>query len=117
MAKIVLFIALIVAIIFLSPLIFCSKISTAISLAIILIFILFFLFIIYKILKIWGKKPEIGLLIGEESEAYENIKAGKDGKILFRGELWNAIAEEDVKKGEKLVITGKDGYRLIVRKK
>ncbi|MBC7081695.1 MAG: hypothetical protein H5T44_05590 [Thermoplasmatales archaeon] len=96
---------------------FYSTASIAISLAIIIFIFSFLLFILYKILKIWKKKPEIGTLIGEECEAYEDIKAGKTGSILFRGELWNAIAQEDIKKGEKLVIVGKDYWRLIVKRK
>ncbi|MEM1514268.1 MAG: NfeD family protein [Candidatus Thermoplasmatota archaeon] len=117
MAKIVPFFVLFLLIIFIFLTGYYSAISIAIAFAIIVFISSFFLFIIYKILKIWKKKPEIGVLIGEECEAYEDIKKGKIGNVLFRNELWNAIAEEDIKKGEKLVVVGKNGYRLIVKKK
>ena len=94
-----------------------GKILFAIALAIIAIISFLLILIIYKILKIWKKKPEIGTLIGEECEASENIKSGNVGKILFRGEIWSAIAEEDIKKGDKLIIVGKENWHLRVRKK
>lgn len=115
MNKIISLIALIIILLILTG--FYSKISIAISLGIIIFISSFLLFILYKILKVWRKKPEIGTFVGEECEAYENIKAGKTGNVLFKGELWNAISEEDIKKGEKLIIAGKDHWRLIVKKK
>jgi membrane-bound ClpP family serine protease len=35
--------------------------------------------------------------------------------VLFQGEYWQAKAEDTVEKGDKVVITGKEGARLLVK--
>lgn len=54
-------------------------------------------------------------LIGEEGEAKTDI-FGK-GKVFLHGELWNAISNEPIKRGEKVVVDKVDGLMLIVKKK
>jgi len=41
----------------------------------------------------------------------------REGYVLFQGEYWQAEAEETVEKGENVVITGKDGARLKVKRR
>ncbi|PKK81160.1 MAG: hypothetical protein CVT47_03885 [Thermoplasmata archaeon HGW-Thermoplasmata-2] len=77
----------------------------------------FSIFVIFKILKIWKNRPAIGEIMGEECEAAEDIQKGKLGAVIFNGEIWNAIPDKDVSKGDKLVIAGKDYWRLKVKKK
>jgi len=41
-----------------------------------------------------------------------------EGMVKIRGELWGAISEEgDIADGEKIIVTGEDGLKLMVRKK
>jgi len=54
-------------------------------------------------------------LIGEEGEAQTDI-IGK-GKVFIHGELWNAKSDEQIKKGERVMVEKVDGLILIVKKK
>jgi len=56
----------------------------------------------------------LGHVVGENAEAIERLD--REGYVLFQGEYWQAEAEETVERGEKVVITGKDGARLKVKR-
>lgn len=75
----------------------------------------FLAFAVYKIARIRIAPPVIGMIIGEEAEALDRL--APKGYINFQGEYWKADAEENVEKGEKVVIVGKDGATLKVRRK
>lgn len=75
----------------------------------------FLAFAVYKIARIRFAKPVIGQIIGEEAEALDRL--APEGYVSFQGEYWKAEAEETVEKGEKVVIVGKDGAVLKVRRK
>ena len=75
----------------------------------------FFLsFAIYKVTKARFAPPVLGHVVGENAEAIERLD--REGYVLFQGEYWQAEAEETVERGEKVVITGKDGARLKVKR-
>ena len=71
-------------------------------------------FMAYKVIKIRRKKPVVGVVVGETAEAIEDIEEGREGYVIFQGELWMARAIKKVKKGSKVKIVGKEGPRLIV---
>jgi membrane-bound serine protease (ClpP class) len=77
----------------------------------------FFLFAGRLGLKAQKLKKMLGTdeLIGEEGEAYTDFVEGK-GKVFIHGEIWNAEAEEEIKKGQKVVVEGVKGMILKVRK-
>lgn len=75
----------------------------------------FLAFAVYKIARIRFAKPVIGQIIGEEAEALDRL--APEGYVSFQGEYWKAKSEETVEKGEKVVIVGKDGATLKVRRK
>jgi membrane-bound serine protease (ClpP class) len=75
----------------------------------------FLAFAIYKVARIRFAPPISGRLVGEEAEALERLDP--TGYVLFQGEYWQAEADGAVKKGEKVVIAGKKGARLQVRRK
>ncbi len=54
-------------------------------------------------------------MVGEVGTAMTNFKKGK-GKVLVHGEIWNAISDEDVKKGDEIKVESVEGLRLRVRK-
>ena len=56
-------------------------------------------------------------LVGEVGEVVVNLMAGKKGKVYVHGELWNAVASEDISKGEDVYIEGLEGLTLKVRRK
>lgn len=53
--------------------------------------------------------------IGRQATAETDLPAGGTGKIVFKGTLWNAKSETLVEKGNRVVITGKDGITLLVK--
>lgn len=74
----------------------------------------FLAFAIYKVAKARFAPPTLGRLVGEEAEAADRLDRG--GYVLFQGELWRAEADEPVEKGERVVITAKEGERLRVKR-
>ncbi|WP_448587691.1 NfeD family protein [Thermocrinis sp.] len=54
-------------------------------------------------------------LIGEEGEAITDFKGGK-GKVFIKGEIWNAISQDDIKKEDKVLVEEVRGLTLYVRK-
>ncbi len=54
-------------------------------------------------------------MIGEEGEAITDFKNGK-GKVLVHGEIWNAMSEQDIRKGDTVRVVGLKGLKLIVEK-
>ncbi|MCS7262180.1 MAG: nodulation protein NfeD [Aquificaceae bacterium] len=54
-------------------------------------------------------------LIGTQGEAYTDFVNGK-GKVLVRGEIWNAVSSQELKKGDAVVVEGVEGMVLKVRK-
>ena len=75
----------------------------------------FLAFAVYKVARIRFAKPVIGPIIEEEAEALDRL--APKGYVSFHGEYWKAEAEETVEKGQKVVIVGKDGSVLKVRRK
>ena len=55
-------------------------------------------------------------LIGENGEALHAMRMGKEGKIFVHGEIWNATADVDIEKGEKVIVNTVDGLILRVKK-
>lgn len=54
-------------------------------------------------------------LVGEQGEVYSEILSG-GGKVFVHGEIWNAASNEELKKGEKIVVLEVKGMTLVVRK-
>ncbi len=74
----------------------------------------FLAFAIYKIARARFAPPVLGHVIGEEAQAIDRLD--REGYVLFQGEYWRAEAEDTVEKGEMVIITGKDGPRLKVKR-
>lgn len=55
-------------------------------------------------------------LIGEIGQAKTDIGVDKEGKVFVHGETWNAIAHEEIKKGEKIKVVKVDEMSLIVER-
>jgi membrane-bound serine protease (ClpP class) len=75
----------------------------------------FLAFAIYKVAKARFAPPMLGHVVGEEAQAIDRLD--REGYVLFQGEYWQANAEDMVEKGEMVVITGKDGGRLKVKRR
>ena len=77
----------------------------------------FFLFAGRLGLKAQKRKKMLGTeeLIGEQGEVYADFVNGK-GKVFIHGEIWNAISDEPLKKGEQVVVEEVKGMILKVKK-
>jgi membrane-bound serine protease (ClpP class) len=54
-------------------------------------------------------------LIGEEGTALTDFEKGK-GKVFIRGEIWNAVSEDDIKKDDTVIVEQVKGLTLYVKK-
>ncbi len=63
------------------------------------------------------RRSEIFEVVGKEGVAKEDIEPGREGYVLVEGELWRATSKDHIKAGEPIVVIGKKGFLLEVRKK
>ncbi|MEJ5339591.1 MAG: nodulation protein NfeD [Aquificaceae bacterium] len=77
----------------------------------------FFLFAGRLGLKAQKRKKMLGTeeLVGEQGEVFTDFVQGR-GKVFVHGEIWNAISDEPLKKGEQVVVEEVRGMVLKVRK-
>jgi membrane-bound serine protease (ClpP class) len=78
---------------------------------------MFILFVVTSIIRIRRQPATMGVqtLLGKEAVARSHLNP--DGMVFVEGEYWSATVEEGkVKKGEKVVVTGVDGLKLMVSK-
>lgn len=54
-------------------------------------------------------------LLGAIGEARLPMTAGQKGRVFVHGEIWNAVAEEEIHKGEEVVVTDVKGLVIRVR--
>lgn len=54
-------------------------------------------------------------LIGEEGVAMVDFEKGK-GKVFIKGEIWNAVSEDDIKKDDTVIVEQVKGLTLYVKK-
>jgi membrane-bound serine protease (ClpP class) len=73
-------------------------------------------FIVYKFVQIRKKKPVVWTVIGAHVKALDDIPANGEGFVQVEGEYWKARALEDISRGDRIVVVGKDGPVLIVKK-
>lgn len=82
-----------------------------------IVFGLFLVFAVYKVAESRKKKPVIGAIIGDSARTIEAIGPDKPGFIRYSGEYWQARSEEEIEKGEKVEIIGKEQEVLVVKRK
>jgi len=70
---------------------------------------------IYKVARARFAEPQNIRFEGEEAQVLDRLDPA--GYVLFQGEYWQAVADEKLEKGEKVVIVAREGSRLRVRRK
>ena len=77
----------------------------------------FFLFAGRLGLKAQKLKKMLGTeeLVGMQGEAYTDFVEGK-GKVFIHGEIWNAVSDEPIRRGEQIVVEEVKGMVLKVRR-
>ncbi len=76
----------------------------------------FLAFALIKVVKIKKKKPVIGEIIGEEAKVTDKITSKQLGYVMYKGEIWRAKSNQNLKVGERIIITDKKGSILTVKK-
>jgi membrane-bound serine protease (ClpP class) len=93
--------------------------SWGVMLPIIIFIAAFFLFVAYMVVRVLRRKPTTGKrgLVGEIASAKSKITPGKVGSVFIHGEFWDAVSEEEIKRGEEVEILSVEGLKLKVKKK
>jgi membrane-bound serine protease (ClpP class) len=94
------------------------RLSLSIIVPSVLITVLFFTITFRLAYKAFKSKPVTGSegLIGLEGKAVEDI-TNKGGMVSLHGELWSASSDEDIRKGEGVIVLEVSGLKLRVKKK
>ncbi len=95
------------------------KISRSLILTVAILLGGFFSFALTMALRAMRRRPVTGKegLIGLVGECKQPIKPGKEGVVMVQGTLWRAIADESIKRGERVeVIETLPGLILKVKK-
>lgn len=79
-----------------------------------LAFGVFILFAMYKVSEVRRLKPTVGEFVGEPAKTEEPLRKGEKGYVRFKGELWQALADEDVPAGTRVYVMRADGLLLHV---
>ena len=61
-------------------------------------------------------KTNIDAIIGRRGIVLKSIAKNFDGRVRLGNERWRARAEEDIKEGDEIVVTGVSGSTLMVEK-
>ncbi|MCE8424162.1 MAG: nodulation protein NfeD [Candidatus Methanoperedens sp.] len=81
-----------------------------------IVFGVFLAFAIYKMMEIRKKKPVIGDIVGDSAKTIDILTPGETGYVRYQGEYWIARSDEDIPPKTKVIITGKEGPVLIVKR-
>jgi membrane-bound serine protease (ClpP class) len=85
-------------------------------LPVVLVSAAFFLFALIMVVWAHRRRPTTGRegLVGGRGVATTDVKP--EGVVEIRGELWNAVAEEEIKAGEKVQVETIEGMKVKVKK-
>ncbi len=73
--------------------------------------------IVYKALKAKRMPPILRTgMVGLIGKAIDKLEPGKEGFVFIEGEYWRARSLETVEAGEKIVVVGKEGPILVVKR-
>jgi len=92
------------------------RLSWSVLLTTVIMIVLFFTFVLAKVIQAHREKPisGTGAMLGCRGTAVTDIMA--EGKVMVRGEYWNATSSEMIAKGEEVEVTEVAGLRLTVKK-
>ncbi len=75
---------------------------------------IFILFAMFKVQEVRRRQPSVGEPVGESAIVTEPIPKGTKGYVRYKGELWQAVSEEDLVADAKVFIRKVDGIVLLV---
>ncbi len=71
---------------------------------------------VYKIVQARRKPPLLWSLEGTKGKAIDRIEPGKPGFVVVEGEYWKAESDDIINPGDEIVVVGKSGRILKVKK-
>ena len=74
----------------------------------------FLLFAMYKVQQVRHRNPIVGRTIGLPATVVDGLQPGEKGYVMFRGELWQAIADEEIPRNVQVYVSSVDGIVLHV---
>ncbi len=91
------------------------RVSWSVIIPVVLVTAAFFLFGMGMVVRAHRRKPTTGRrgMIGLKGDARATIDS-RQGQVLVHGELWSAISEKRIKKGERIKVVDVDGLVLKV---
>jgi membrane-bound serine protease (ClpP class) len=92
------------------------KVSLSIILTTVFLVTGFAIFVLRKAIAVHRVKPFSGKegLVGEKGHADSDIMP--DGKVIIRGEYWDAWSDNPISRGEKVIVVSVEGMRVKVEK-
>ncbi len=74
-------------------------------------------FVLYKVIRAKKQPPKVVTVpIGAIGRAVDDFEPGSQGFIIVEGEYWKAISDEKIRKNEMVVVVGKEGPLLKIKK-
>lgn len=94
-----------------------GDISLQVIIPVVVVSAAFFLTVAYFGFKAQKKKKLTGIegMVGKKGIAETDI-THRGGKVFIEGELWNAYSDEEIKKGEEVIVDSIEGLRLKVKR-
>ncbi len=71
---------------------------------------------VYKIVQVRRRPSKLWALEGIRGKALDRIEPGKTGFVIVNGEYWKAKSDEVIEPGDEIVVVGKEGRILKVKK-
>jgi len=95
------------------------KISLSLIITAIVVTFIFFTFIITLGVKAQFRRKSLGFesLVGLEGRVIEDIYPDRKGKILVKGEIWNAISDQIISKDTTVIVEKANSFTLFVKPK
>jgi len=93
------------------------KLSLYTILPVVIVTALFFTVVLGLAWKAHRRKPSTGTegMVGLEGHAASDINS-REGSIKVHGEIWSAVSDEDILKGETVIVEAVEGLKLKVKK-
>ncbi len=94
------------------------RVSLKVLIPVVMTVSVFFIVIVFLVIKVRLRRPATGMegMIGLHGIAETSFDSSSTGKIFVRGEIWDAISDETINKGEKVEVIDMNNMVLTVKK-
>ncbi|MCE4624810.1 MAG: nodulation protein NfeD [Desulfurococcales archaeon] len=71
---------------------------------------------VYKLIQVRKRKPIVWSIVGAEGRAIDDIPPNGEGFVIVQGEYWKATSDEEIRKGDRVIVVEKRGPILVVKR-